>query len=106
MTRNARNAHTQGHRGMSAASEDEYVRLKLELAHARASTDTARLQARQLISTRDGLREEVVKHQAEAEEQQQILLQTQASNEKLKAQIKTAEEERDALENIEGENET
>lgn len=36
-------------------SEDEYVRLKLELAAKRASVDTVRLQARQLISKRDGV---------------------------------------------------
>lgn len=81
----------------ASASEDEYVRLKLELAQARAATDTARLQARQLISKRDGLREDVVKNRAEVEEQQLILEQTQDSNDKLKAQIKTAEEERGRL---------
>ena len=34
------------------------------------ATDTARLQARQLISKRDGLREDVTKNRAESEEQQ------------------------------------
>mmetsp|Transcript_15660 Transcript_15660/g.33916 ORF Transcript_15660/g.33916 Transcript_15660/m.33916 type:complete len:102 (-) Transcript_15660:465-770(-) len=88
----------------ASASEDEYVRLKLELAQARAATDTARLQARQLISKRDGIREDAAKHRAESAEQQQILQQTQGSNEKLKAQIKDAEDERDQLlEKIEGE---
>ena len=81
----------------ASASEDEYVRLKSELAQARAATDTARLQARQLISKRDGLRGDVVKNRAEVEEQQLILEQTQDSNEKLKVQIKIAEEERDQL---------
>lgn len=81
----------------ASATEDEYVRLKLELAAKRASVDTVRLQARQLISKRDGLREEVAKNKAESEEQQQILQQTKESNEKIKAQIIEAEEERDGL---------
>mmetsp|Transcript_41150 Transcript_41150/g.87689 ORF Transcript_41150/g.87689 Transcript_41150/m.87689 type:complete len:98 (-) Transcript_41150:354-647(-) len=81
----------------ASASEDEYVRLKLELASARAATDTARLRARQLISSRDGLREDASKNRAEAEEQQLILEQTRESNEKLRAQIRDAEEERDRL---------
>ena len=38
-----------------SASGDEYMRLKLELAAKRASVDTVRLQARQLISKRDGV---------------------------------------------------
>mmetsp|Transcript_16176 Transcript_16176/g.30514 ORF Transcript_16176/g.30514 Transcript_16176/m.30514 type:complete len:98 (-) Transcript_16176:3362-3655(-) len=87
----------------ASASEDEYVRLKLELASARAATDTARLRARQLISKRDGLREDVSKNRAEAEEQRLILVQTRESNDKLRVQIKTAEEERKRLlEDIKG----
>lgn len=81
----------------ASASEDEFVRLKLELAQARAATDTARLQARQLISKRDGLREDAAKNKTETEELQQILTQTRESNEKLKSQIQSAEEERDLL---------
>ena len=42
-------------RSTLSTSEDEYVRLKLELAAKRASVDTVRLQARQLISKRDGV---------------------------------------------------
>ncbi|KAL7546397.1 hypothetical protein ACHAWF_009732 [Thalassiosira exigua] len=85
------------HSPSASVSEDEYVRLRLELAQARAATDTARLQARQLISKRDGHREDAAKNRAEAEEQQLILRQTQESNEKLKTQLKSAEEERDRL---------
>ena len=44
----------------ASATEDEYVRLKLELAAKRASVDTVRLQARQLISKRDGVSCDVV----------------------------------------------
>ena len=91
---------------MSAASEDEYVRLKLELAHARAHTDAARLQARQLLATRDGLREDVTAARAETEEQEHVLAQTRASIEQLKEQIRAAEEEREGLlKRIEGGNE-
>ena len=54
----------------ASVSEDEYIRLKLELAQARAATDTSRLKARQLISKRDGLREDTAKNRAESEEQQ------------------------------------
>ena len=84
----------------------------------------ARLKARQLISKRDGLREDAAKDRSEAEEQQvcikekqlrgdsifhnwttlfslflrqQILTQTRESNEKLRAQIKIAQDERDQL---------
>ncbi|KAL9191223.1 hypothetical protein ACHAXT_000929 [Thalassiosira profunda] len=81
----------------ASASEDEYVRLKLELAQARAATDTARLHARELIGKRDGLREDAANNRAEAKQQQQVLKQTQESNERLKAQIKSAEEEREEL---------
>mmetsp|Transcript_16151 Transcript_16151/g.38720 ORF Transcript_16151/g.38720 Transcript_16151/m.38720 type:complete len:102 (-) Transcript_16151:93-398(-) len=81
----------------ASVSEDEYIRLKLELAQARAATDTSRLKARQLISKRDGLREDTAKNRAESEEQQQILAQTQDSNMKLNEQIKKAEVERDRL---------
>lgn len=82
----------------SASNQDDaYVRLRLELAQARAATDTARLKARQLISKRDCLREDATKNKAEKEEQQLILQQTKESNEKLKSQIKGAEEERDRL---------
>ena len=42
-------------RSTLSTSEDEHVRLKLELAAKRASVDTVRLQARQLISKRDGV---------------------------------------------------
>ena len=44
----------------ASATEDEYVRLKLKLAAKRASVDTVRLQARQLISKRDGVSCDVV----------------------------------------------
>ena len=70
---------------------------KLELASTRAATDTARIQARQLISQRDALREDATKNRAEAEEHKLILKETKDSNEKLKSQIKTAEEEKDDL---------
>lgn len=84
-------------RSSRSAADEEYVRLKLELAQARAATDTARLKARQLISKRDGLREDAAKNRVEAEEQQRILNQTSESNEKLRAQIKSAQDERKQL---------
>lgn len=74
-----------------------FVVPKLELASTRAATDTARIQARQLISQRDALREDAAKNRAEAEEHKLILKETKDSNEKLKSQIKTAEEEKDDL---------
>ena len=42
-------------RSTLSTSEDEYVRLKLDLAAKRAAVDSVRLQARQLISKRDGV---------------------------------------------------
>lgn len=89
------NNHPPSH--SASASEDEYVRLKLELAQARAATDTARLKARQLISKRDLIREDGSKNRAEAEEQRLILQQTQESNEKIKVQIQVAEKDREQL---------
>jgi hypothetical protein len=53
-----------------SAFEDEYVRLKLELAQVTAATDTKRLQSRTLISERDGGREDTEKIKAETEVQQ------------------------------------
>ncbi|KAL3809922.1 hypothetical protein ACHAXA_005336 [Cyclostephanos tholiformis] len=83
---------------MSIADDDnEYVRLKLKLAQARAATDTLRLKARQLLTQRDVLREDTVKDQVEGEEQQRIIQQTQEANEKLRAQIKIAQEEKNQL---------
>ena len=73
--------------------DDEFIRLKLELAQARAAADSARLRARQLISNRDSLRDNDVKNRAEMEEKQRIIEQTRESNEKLAAQVKIAAEE-------------
>jgi len=73
--------------------DEEFIRLKLELAQARAAADSARLRARQLISNRDSLRDNDVKNRAEMEEKQRIIEQTRESNEKLAAQVKIAAEE-------------
>jgi hypothetical protein len=73
--------------------DDEFIRLKLELAQARAAADSARLRARQLISNRDSLRDNDVKNRAEMEEKQRIIEKTRESNEKLAAQVKIAAEE-------------
>ena len=74
-------------------SENEYIRIKLELAQTRARTDTARLEARGLINKRDTLREAVAASKEETEEQNLILAETMDSIEKLKAQISIAEME-------------
>lgn len=73
--------------------DEEFIRLKLELAQARAAADSARLRARQLISNRDSLRDNDMKNRAEMEEKQRIIEQTRESNEKLAAQVKIAAEE-------------
>ena len=78
-------------------TEEEYYRLKLELAQTRAKTDTARLQARQLITKRDEIRESVATARANAEEQQLILAETVESIIKLKSQLNVVEEERKRL---------
>ena len=77
--------------------DEEFIRLKLELAQARAAADSARLRARQLISNRDSLRDNDVKNRAEMEEKQRIIEQTRESNEKLAAQVKIAAEEQAQL---------
>lgn len=118
------------------APEDEYVRLKLELAQVTAATDTKRLQSRTLISERDGLREDAEKITAETEGQQvcfslctshvwcnvinlimcdrhynmciysfalyhqKIIQKIRESNEKLREQIKVAEDETTKLLNL------
>lgn len=80
-----------------ATTDNEYVKLKLALVQTRARTDSARLQARQMISKRNSLKEETVKIKSECEEQVLILEQTQESNARLREQIKKAEEERRRL---------
>ena len=79
------------------SSPDEYVRLKHELAQTRARTDKKRIEARQLISQRDGLRSDVAKESAEVEEKQLILSETVESIKRLKDEIEQVKEEKDEL---------
>jgi hypothetical protein len=88
--------------GSSAASvatstPDEYVRLKHELAQTRARTDKNRIEARQLISQRDGLKSDVAKETGEVEEKQLILEETLKGMKRLKEQIEVAKGEKDVL---------
>mmetsp|Transcript_14051 Transcript_14051/g.29568 ORF Transcript_14051/g.29568 Transcript_14051/m.29568 type:complete len:138 (+) Transcript_14051:3-416(+) len=78
----------------TASIEEEYIRLKLELAQTRAKTDTARLQARQLITKRDEIKDSLAASKAEAEEQDLILKETQESLKKLKEHLDRVETEK------------
>ncbi|KAL7471397.1 hypothetical protein ACHAXS_011629 [Conticribra weissflogii] len=78
----------------TASIEEEYIRLKLELAQTRAKTDTARLQARQLITKRDEIKDLLAASKAEAEEQELILKETQESVKKLKEHLDRVENEK------------
>lgn len=82
---------------MSSLEAEELIRLKLEIAQTRARTDTIRLQARQLISQRTTLRESAAKSRTEMEEQRLILAETMESINKLRRQLRKAEDERDKL---------
>jgi chromosome segregation ATPase len=82
---------------MSSLEVEELIRLKLEIAQTRARTDTIRLQARQLISQRTTLRESAAKSRTEMEEQRLILAETMESINKLRRQLRKAEDERDKL---------
>lgn len=94
----SKNPPDQRHRGSSAsASEEEYIRLKIELAQTRAKTDTDRLHARQLISKRNEIREAAAKSKAESEEQSLLLVETLGSIKQLQKQLDDAEEERQKL---------
>mmetsp|Transcript_11046 Transcript_11046/g.16544 ORF Transcript_11046/g.16544 Transcript_11046/m.16544 type:complete len:98 (+) Transcript_11046:174-467(+) len=88
------------HSSASAATTstpDEYVRLKHEIAQTRARTDKKRIEARQLISQRDGLKSDVAKDSAEVEEKQLILQETLESIKQINAQIEAAQGEKDVL---------
>ena len=85
-----------------AASNDKsacdlHFRLKHELTQTRARIDKKRIEARQLISQRDGLKSDVIKESAELEEQQLILEETVDSIKRLKEHIEVAKGERDML---------
>ena len=67
------------------------------MAQTRARTDKKRIEARQLISQRDGLRSDVAKESAEVEEKQLILSETVESIKRLKDQIEQVKEEKDEL---------
>lgn len=82
---------------VATGTPDEYVRLKHELAQTRAKTDKLRIEARQIISQRDGLKSDVTKESAEVEEQRLILQETLDSIKKLEEKIEEAKEERDLL---------
>mmetsp|Transcript_599 Transcript_599/g.974 ORF Transcript_599/g.974 Transcript_599/m.974 type:complete len:98 (+) Transcript_599:230-523(+) len=79
------------------STPDEYVRLKHELHQTRARTDKKRIEARQLISQRDGLRSDVAKESGEVEEKRLILEETLDSIKRLKDQIEQVEGEKDEL---------
>ena len=79
------------------STPDEYVRLKHELAQTRARTDKKRIEARQLISQRDGLRSDVAKESAEVEEKRLILEETLDSIKRLNDQIEQVKGEKDEL---------
>ncbi len=81
----------------STINPDEYVRLKHELAQTRAGTDKKRLEARQLISQRDGLKSNLAKEGAELEEKQLILKETLHSMKRLNEQIEEVKGEKDVL---------
>jgi seryl-tRNA synthetase len=81
----------------ATTTADEYVRLKHELAQTRARTDKKRIEARQLISQRDGLKSDVANESAEVEEKQLILEETLVSIKRLKEQIEVAKGEKDVL---------
>jgi len=81
----------------AATTPHEYVRLKHELAQTRARTDKKRIEARQLISQRDGLKSDVAKESVEVEEKQLILEETLVSIKRLKEQIEVAKGEKDVL---------
>ncbi|EJK47322.1 hypothetical protein THAOC_33966 [Thalassiosira oceanica] len=89
--------HRNASNSSVATTDNEYVKLKLALVQTRARTDSARLQARQMISKRNALKEETVKIKSECEEQVLILEQTQESNARLREQIEKAEESRRRL---------
>ena len=81
----------------TTSTPDEYVRLKHEIAQTRARTDKKRIEARQLISQRDGLKSDVAKDSAEVEEKQLILQETLESIKQINALIEAAQGEKDVL---------
>lgn len=83
----------------STTNPDEYVRLKHELAQTRARTDKKRIEARQLISQRDGLKSNLANQGAELEEKQLILKETLHSIKRLNEQIEEVKGEKNVLSN-------